>query len=154
MKTRNCPKCGAEYREDILICADCNINITMNYTESETTDLLIGPEEEAVAVTSGSAHSIAPLVTVLKENQIPYRIDESASTSEGITELSSEMHLMVREKDFERLHNTLENIKYTEFPELKQADQSLAEGLCPACGCKVMDEKICPECELPLVIEE
>jgi predicted amidophosphoribosyltransferase len=45
-------------------------------------------------------------------------------------------------------------LKYEEFPEFEQADRSIEAGLCPACGYKITDEKICPECELPLIIED
>ena len=60
----------------------------------------------------------------------------------------------IRESDFDKFHEIIENLKYEEFPEFEEADRSIEAGLCPACGYKITDEKICPECELPLIIEE
>lgn len=154
MDSINCPKCGAEYNANISTCADCNIPLDDKPGEPIIDGLKLADDAKAVPVAKGPAGTITSLVNLLIEFNIPYRIDEETGHLESTSELSLEMQLMVRESDFDNFHEILENLKYEEFPEFAQADRSIEAGLCPACGYKVTDEKVCPECELPLIIEE
>ena len=154
MDSHKCPKCGAEYNANISTCADCLIPLDEKLLEPLIEGLKLPSDAKAVPIAKGAAGTITSLVNVLIEFNIPYRIDEETGHLESTSELSLEMQLMVRESDFDKLHEIIENLKYEEFPEFEQADRSIEAGLCPACGYKITDEKICPECELPLIIED
>jgi hypothetical protein len=154
MDSHKCPKCGTEYNANISTCADCLIPLDEQFTEPLIDGLQLPSDAKAVPIAKGPAGTITSLVNVLIEFNIPYRIDEESGRLESTSELSLEMQLMVRESDFDKFHEIIENLKYEEFPEFEEADRSIEAGLCPACGYKITDEKICPECELPLIIEE
>ena len=154
MDSHKCPKCGAEYNANISTCADCLIPLDEKLIEPLIEGLKLLNDVKAVPIVRGPAGTITSLVNILVEFNIPYRIDEEIGYMESTSELSLEMQLMVRESDFDKFHEIIENLKYEEFPEFEQADRSIEAGLCPACGYKITDEKICPECELPLIIED
>ncbi|MBT3250983.1 MAG: hypothetical protein HN729_00645 [Candidatus Marinimicrobia bacterium] len=154
MDSHKCPKCGAEYNANISTCADCLIPLDEKLIEPLIEGLKLPNDAKAVPIARGPAGTITSLVNILVEFNIPYRIDEETGHMESTSELSLEMQLMVRESDFDKFHEIIENLKYEEFPEFEQADRSIEAGLCPACGYKITDEKICPECELPLIIED
>ncbi|MFQ6610363.1 MAG: hypothetical protein ACE5D7_06120 [Fidelibacterota bacterium] len=147
-----CSSCGCEYRPDIDFCMDCNMPLGTTNDDSKKTQQLMD-ESKLIAVATGSVKNIRPLVDILEENQFLYKIQ----LSETITEAphpDSDFLVMIEEKDVPRFNELVENFKYQEFPELSVAKDLMDSGCCPACGAKVGDETICPECELPLIIVE
>ena len=143
---------GCEYRPEIDFCMDCNLPLDpVNISSNETQQMI--DESNLIAVATGSVKNIRPLVDILEENQFLYKIQ----LSKNITETphpDSDFLVMIEEKEVSRFNQLVENFKFQEFPELSIAKELMDSGCCPACGAKVGDETICPECELPLVIIE
>mgnify|MGYP002629646791 CR=1 FL=1 len=150
---KQCPTCGAEYRADIEVCVDCNTSLIQDASGSTDETNQFPEDATLISVAMGSVKNIQPLVKLLEENDLKFRIDLSKHITEGMSP-NSDFHLMLDEKDVPRFNQLIEEYKYKEFPELSAADELMEAGCCPACGTKVGDETVCPECELPLVIIE
>ena len=154
MQIQICPKCGTEYQAEVVMCADCQIPFNEDCLEADENQLILPADAEVVPVARGAAAAITSIVGILIDHNIPYRIDSASTEMAGSSEMVGEMVLVVQESEFDNFHEILDRLKFEEFPELKDADESLIAGLCPACNAETGDENICPDCGLPLIIDE
>lgn len=149
--TRVCPKCETEYLSHITLCADCQVELSENSTEGKCDEF---DTENAVPIAKGSFDSLKPLISLLEQEKIQHSLEHL--DYEPNTELTpvSEFGLLVQQEDSEKVLKIAEARVHSEFPELYDAQTLLDSGNCPACGAKVGDSAVCPDCGLPLIIEE
>ena len=149
--TRICPKCDTEYLSHVTLCVDCQIEL-IDYSSDDKQYSF--DTKKSVVIAKGSFDSLKPLITILEGERIPHSLDHL--DYEPNTELSpvSEFGLLVLQEDSEKVIEIVEERVHSEFPELYDAQTQLDSGKCPACGVEVGNSTVCPECELPLIIEE
>ncbi len=128
-----CPKCKSEYKEGILICPECNVELVENLPEDEVEYM---PDKFKLLYTFYDPVSANLAKGLLVENGIAVKLEDISFTVEPVF-VSSDMtrlKLWVKEDDFDKAEKIL---KETENYHL-----------CPACGRIVLkDEKICPWCD-------
>ncbi|MBC8214609.1 MAG: hypothetical protein ISR90_06955 [Candidatus Marinimicrobia bacterium] len=146
-----CPKCDTEYLSHITLCADCQVELVEDSTDGAEIKF---SNDNAVVIAKGAFDSLKSLIALLEEERIPHSLNHL--DYEPNTQLSpvSEFGLLVQQEDSEKVIKIVEERVHSEFPELVNAQTQLDSGQCPACGAEVGDATICPECELPLIIEE
>lgn len=161
-----CPRCGDEYRADIMNCAGCNVPLisgekklaqaTAQQEARDDRSMELQPEDELVTIRKGSVNDIKSLKKLLAADRIPSLIagDES-SCRKGCC--GPELYLQVRREDMDAvtLILTREFISTTALDghDLRNADavfdDQAATTVCPACGCSFSPTVgACPECGL------
>lgn len=146
-----CPECDAEYFSHVDECRGCGVR-------------LVWPGEEAPKVAKGAGDS--PLVCIEEGDQT--RLGELAGvlrgagietqilgTSQGKS-CSGGIGLFVPQDHAKLAVETIDSYWLNKHPELKEMEQMLNSGTCPACGAKlgtnttVEFSGTCPDCGLNL----
>lgn len=151
-ETRICPSCGAEYYSHITHCADCNIDLTAEYHEEvDPGEIIPG---EAVVAAKGPIMNLKPLIGLLESGKIAHQV--KVIDGERTVELTpgTEFGIYIKPEDAEKVLKLVTSMSHQEFPELGDAENQLEAGQCPACGAETSGEKECPDCGLPLWIED
>lgn len=85
---RYCPSCGDEYREDIVTCAGCNVELItgaekLAQEKKKTKDFFsrsmeIGADEPRIAIRDGKLRDLKPYQMLLAKERIPALITGQA----------------------------------------------------------------------------
>ncbi|MEK7773247.1 MAG: hypothetical protein AAB307_02780, partial [Deltaproteobacteria bacterium] len=143
-----CPECGAEYFPHITVCAGCEVPLIRPGEEAKRE--LPELQGSSVCIEEGDIHRVNDLARGLKSAGIEYEIMKmgtgkacSSSGGFGIFVDSALARAAVQAID-EFLHST--------YPELKDAQDRMDAGLCPACGADLRGSTSgeCPDCGLNL----
>ena len=143
-----CPECGAEYFPHITECVGCEVPLIRPGEEAKRD--MPEPQGSLVCIEEGDIDRVTDLVRGLKSAGIEYEIMKmgagkacSSSGGFGIFVDSALAGAAVRVID-EFLQRT--------YPELKDAQDRMDAGLCPACGADLRGSISgeCPDCGLNL----
>ena len=150
-----CPNCKTEYFAHIEHCADCGA-------------VLLTPEENKIAleekkrqvdkdswapviIRKGSLPWMNELRSVLADLGIPCTISGEEGCSKG--GCGATYCLLVTSENAKVAHERIEEYCMELHPEIKDSQEMISQGKCPACGCSVSsDARDCPDCGLTLMI--
>ena len=150
-----CPECGTEYFPHIEYCADCDA-------------LLLSPEENRMAqeekkrqvdkeswtpviVRKGSLKWMNELFGVLTDSGIPCVVSAEEGCNKG--GCGATYCLLVSSPNGEVAHERIEEYCMEIHPEIKDSQELINQGKCPACGYPVYADTVdCPDCGLTLLI--
>ncbi len=169
-QVRRCPQCGAEYRPEILRCADCGVELELRWEEEDPrfappeSSAEMPPESEPPPgdyrslYSSGEITDLQPLVDGLRNRGIPFRIDVvQLEPAEASPRPRARYDLLVRREEREAATEALSRLGRGELtPELLVAvdrdfDPQRGYSRCPACSASLPDGvEECPDCGLVL----
>lgn len=157
-QNRICPDCGAEYLPHIEKCADCGaLLVTLEEHEKAEEERRRTAEkilENMVVAREGDLGWMTELRAVLIDAAIPCAVQSAASCGKGCCD-GAECRLLVSKDDLERALERIEEYYMEVSPELRDANELLKTGKCPACGSPVAaEDQECRDCGLPLLIVE
>ncbi len=96
---------------------------------------------------------IKELSHMLQEKGIPSRISLTPGCSAG--KCGSTYLLLVTQEKVQIALDTIEEYYMVLHPEIRESQEWVAQGRCPACGHHTgADARECPDCGLMLIIEE
>lgn len=163
-----CPRCGDEYRADIVTCASCEVELLTGarLTEimeqerqrRENRNRAIDPGEDLVDIRNGSLLEVKQVQILLERESIPTLIvgEGDPSCGKGCCG-GSKVILRARAADLQDIREVLtrDYIKSTglEDHDLSHAsaiyDEDAAQTTCPACGHVFFGGSgTCPDCGL------
>ncbi len=152
-----CPECETEYLPHIQKCADCGATLLLpeEYKKAveEKKRLEDKTVENRVVAREGDLAWMSELRSVLIDTGIACSLHSDAGCKKS--RCRDAWQLMVSPDDLERAQERIEEY-FTEIdPEFRTSKELMSEGKCPACGSPVgPNERICPDCGLPLLIIE
>ncbi len=169
-----CPICHAEYREGVMSCAHCEVELVASLDmvrPKMTEDQILGylEKRELVPVAKAGYDRLKPIRDLFCKKNIASIIlrEDGEGCGAGCVGLGA-LNLMVAEEDIEAAVGVLEE----EFSGLvnsvgEDADLDIVDGgraaldydegklICPACGEEVQSgQNECPECGLYIGIPE
>lgn len=140
-----CPRCGAEFREGIRECSDCNVPLADPRGSAAPDRRLLGespganPDVELVTVfRSGDATQLMVAESILRSAEVPY-VTRGAGVQElfglgrfpaGMSMVVGPVELLVRREDARDAGDLLEDLISGDHSseELEWSDDDLAEG--------------------------
>lgn len=158
-----CPKCNDEYRAEIIVCADCGIELisgskilAQKSGKKAPRNMTISPNDEMVKIQKGSVVEVKQLQAMLKREGIPSQaVSEDGSCGQGCCGPS--LVVQVRKTDLDEVRVILEQ-DYIRSTKLEEHDISTAgavfdttveKATCPACGHNFSTTlNACPDCGL------
>ncbi|ODS34336.1 MAG: hypothetical protein SCARUB_00467 [Candidatus Scalindua rubra] len=109
--------------------------------------------EEWVVIKEDMQEWIEELSHMLSEKGISSRIALAPGCSAGTC--GCRFILLVIKKDVQAALVSIDEYYMILHPEIKESQEWVAQGRCPACGHHVgTDARVCPDCGLRLIIEE
>ena len=161
-----CPQCDDEYREDMITCVACNIDLidgtkrlameneAKEKFESRSMD--ISPDDELANIRKGPLAEMKYLKTLLASENIPALVfGEDGSCGKGCC--GSDFFLQIKagdgEEAMEVLAKEFDRTTALDSHDLSNAhavfDTGVAKSTCPACGTQFStSESTCPDCGL------
>jgi hypothetical protein len=152
-----CPDCECEFLPHIKKCSDCGA-LLLTFEEhrkaqEEKKRIAEKIVENTVVVREGDLGWMSELRTVLVDAGIPCTVHSNAGCRKGCC--GAECGLLVSSEDFERARERIEEYYMEVSPELRDSNELLKNGKCPACASPVgPDDRDCRDCGLPLLIIE
>ena len=165
---RHCPRCGIDYRSDIIYCSDCGGELE---TRQEETDRRFDPPPSAnhpiptPDIPPGEYRSIyynydiahlRPLAEALSQRGVPFRIDITSIERTG-TWSASRFDLCIRDQDRRAAGEELARLPHMGVPAEsfesvdRDFDPDRGYHRCPACGTDIPSHRAeCPDCGLTL----
>ncbi len=152
-----CPQCETEYLPHIEKCADCGSVLILpeELEKAREQRRLTGEKkvDEKVVVREGELDWMTELREVLIDSGIPAEVRSEDDCGQGCC--GGGCRLVVSPADRERAQQRVEEYFMEVNPELRESNELLKEGKCPACGSPVGPEaRECPDCGLQLLIVE
>ncbi len=161
-----CPQCDEEYREEIVTCASCNVELITGSeklareedvkAKKAARSMDISSNDELANIRKGPLADMKHLKNVLAAENIPSVIaGEKSSCRQGCC--GGELYLQIRVADgnaaMEVLANEFKRTTALESHDLSNVhavfDTGAAQSTCPACGCTFSTTSpICPDCGL------
>jgi len=163
---RHCPKCHADYRADIALCAHCDISLVDREAEHDPRfdpPRSLASLAEAPPAPPGNYESLyyssevpdlLPLAEQLTRRGVPFRVEET-DEAHGVRLPRTRYDLTVRDEEREIALEELEVFLGSEgdLQAARRPGDSLEEegGGCPACGDPIGEADLeCPGCGLGL----
>lgn len=142
-----CPECGAEYFAHVNECRGCGVELK-HPEEIEKQGFVpeSNPDAQLVCIDMGSYHKEAELAGVLKGLGVEEAQVLKAGSGGGCS--SDGYGLFVPQDVAEKSARAVEEYWLKLHPEIKEAEDQMAEGRCPACGAECGSYTECPECGL------
>ncbi len=152
-----CPRCESEYQPHIDKCADCGEALVLpeELEKAKEQRRLTGEKkvDEKVVVREGELDWMSELREALIDAGIPAEVRSEDDCGKGCC--GSACRLVVSPEDLEKAQARVEEYFMEVNPELRESNELMKEGKCPACGSPVgAGARECPDCGLPLVIVE
>ncbi len=162
-----CPQCDEEYREEIITCVSCNIElITGNEklviekeaeTKKTSRSMDISSDDELANIRKGSLGDMKLLQSLLAKEHIPSVLaGEKGSCGKGCCG-GGELYLQIKMADgqaaMEVLANDFKQTTALDSHDLSNVhavfDTGAEKSTCPACGCSfATSSSTCPDCGL------
>ncbi|MBI4949814.1 MAG: hypothetical protein HY955_06675 [Deltaproteobacteria bacterium] len=141
-----CPGCGAEYYAHIKICRSCDVELL---TPDELKRLKSVPRAEGalVCIYEGDYDRVSVLASALDRDGVETKVLKAPKAGCGggdfglfVPETIARFAALKVDEAFNRM-----------YPDLKEAEERLASGQCPACGSALIEGYgECPDCGLNL----
>ena len=150
-----CPNCNTEYFSHIECCADCGETLLFpgekKVVKTEKKPHSDTGLEDPVVVRTGSLKWLDELSNVLTDSGIPCVVSGEEGCSKG--GCGATYYLLVTAENAAVAHERIEEYCMEIHPEIKDSQELISQGKCPACGCSVgADAADCPDCGLTLMI--
>jgi len=162
-----CPICDEEYRADIVICADCNVELLTGTQKLELEEqkqrkkaarnMQLSADDEMVTIRKGPVLQMKELQILLERESIPSLTSKDDTGGCGQGCCGTDLLLQVRMTDVQEVLAILEQ-EHVRSTGLEQHDTTYAgavfntaaeKATCPACGCSFpTTEATCPNCGL------
>jgi hypothetical protein len=142
-----CPECKAEYYAHITKCRSCDVALVS--PETAHADKMPAPQGELVCIEQGAYERILEFATLLESSGIGakalnIRPGNSCSSEGGFG-------LFVQQSLAPASVKIIEDFCERVYPGMREAQERLAAGLCPACGADIKNAvSECPDCGLSL----
>ncbi len=143
-----CPRCGAEYFAHVASCNACGVALVFP-EDLPKAPLPVDDEEELVCVEEGNLDMLADSLAAIRKAGLEGSIlkaGKAGSCSGGpgyglfVGRSIAGFAVKIIEENTERL-----------YPGMKEAEERMGAGLCPACGADVSNGQAeCPDCGLNL----
>ena len=152
-----CPECRTEYFPHIECCADCGallLSPEENMMAQEEKKRLVDKDSWApVIVRKGSIKWMNELVDVLTDSGIPCVVSAEEGCNKG--GCGATYCLLVSSPNGEVAHERIEEYCMEIHPEIKDSQELISQGKCPACGFPIKPDAVdCPDCGLTLLVIE
>ena len=152
-----CPECRTEYFPHIECCADCGallLSPEANMMVQEEKKRQVDKDSWApVIVRKGSIQWMNELFDVLADSGIPCVVSAEEGCNKG--GCGATYCLLVSSPNSAVAHERIEEYCMEIHPEIKDSQELISQGKCPACGCPVDSDAVdCPDCGLTLLIIE
>lgn len=156
-RIKMCPDCGTEYFAHIRNCSDCGAVLLSpeQYKRAREEKRRLRKEalENAVVIREGDPEWMDELYNVLIDSGIPCAVHADAGCNKGCC--GNTCRLTVSLRDVERAQERIEGYFMEMHPEIREANELVTKGKCPACGSPVGTDAVeCPDCGLTLLIIE
>ena len=150
-----CPNCRTEYFSHIECCADCGAALLSpeeNIRAQEEKKRQVDKDSwTPVILRKGSLKWLDELHKVLIDSGIPCVVSGEEGCSKG--GCGATYCLLVTSENAEVANDRVEEYCMKIHPEIKDSQELISQGKCPACGCSVSsDAADCPDCGLTLMI--
>lgn len=144
-----CPQCGAEYFAHVKECRSCEVPLL---TPEEAARQKEVPKAEGafVCVEEGDYDIITRLASALEASGIDnhiLRMKKDNSCSGGC---GGDFGIFVKQSLVRTAIDKLQFIWDKMNPEVREAEQKIEAGMCPACGSDMKGAAVCPDCGLNL----
>ncbi len=161
-----CPTCDEEYREEIVSCASCSVELLtgserLAMEEAEKTKLAgrsmdISPDDEIANIRKGPLAEMKQLQALLGSQNIPSLVaGEDSNCGKGCCGTDFFLQIKVQDGDeaMEVLAQEFKRTTALDSHDLSNAhavfDTGVAKSTCPACGTTFStSESTCPDCGL------
>jgi ribosomal protein L40E len=152
-----CPKCGAEYTVDALICADCDVQLVLAQEGDKKPIVPITEDEELVCIREDQVNYLREVSEHINQAGLPTFIRFLHEVPKR-GPAGSVYGLFVRPDDAEAAKEIVRVHWLQGAPEdaasYEYKEQELA-GVCPACSTPVPEESAeCPNCGLVVKARE
>jgi hypothetical protein len=162
MHVRVCPRCGEEYRPEIVACADCGTVLVDADDEAPGPLLPAAPaaapeptEDVARLYRAAQPRDLAPLADALVAADMPFQIQYDAETRsyyltvpESLEQAAADLLARVAAAEPDALFDAMARPLSEDDAEAKREALKSATA-CPACGTRVAPEADdCPACGL------
>lgn len=142
-----CPECRAEYYAHITKCRSCDVALVS--PEEASANKLPTAQGELVCIEQGAYERVLEFATLLESSGIGAKTLNVRSTDSCSSEGS--FGLFVHQSLAQASVKIIEDFCERVYPEMREAQDRLAAGLCPACGTDIKNAKSeCPDCGLSL----
>src|SRR5574340_1157588 len=145
-----CPRCGAEFFSHVASCNACGVPLV--FPEDAATAMPPLPAdggEELVCVEEGGLDRLTESLAALRKAGVEGSILKSGNT--GSCSGGPGWGLYVAESLAPHAVRAIEENTERLYPGLREAEERLLAGLCPACGADVSNGPAeCPDCGLSL----
>lgn len=149
MYVRYCAGCGAEYRPEIELCADCGVPLQDRFTGITTVEPPelgeVFPPGDLTTIFSGQAAEVEPMARRLSEAGLRFRLDADLTG----------FRLLVRQEDHDAVVRQLAGLMEAAAGAVprdaldRDFDPLIGYARCPACSTTlVRGAAECPECRL------
>ena len=159
---RHCPRCHADYRPEILTCADCGGDLEIRQEETDPDREIEAASEPPPGIYrslyyTSAVEDLEPLAAALTRAAIPFRIESSDEQRATTLVPRSRFDLSVRDEEREAARRILAELP--DFPEPEGAsenaeapfDPEKGYARCPACSASLAaGTDKCPDCGLTL----
>ncbi len=144
-----CPGCGAEFLPHVEVCNKCDLQLIRPGEERPAAVASDDNEAALVLLEVGSADDMKWFQTMLKKKGFRPQV---LNLSGGAGCCSSEnFGIFVEEPFAVDALKRLDEIRLQASPELREMNEQISAGRCPACGanisCAIYN---CPDCGLPI----
>ncbi|NOZ08778.1 MAG: hypothetical protein GXO91_07895 [FCB group bacterium] len=147
-----CPVCKAQYYAHVSRCCDCDVDLVDQLPEDGPARDL--DPEKTMAIATGTVANLKKLIALIEEARIPHRVRPIDGESTLELTPGTLFGIFIDPEDAETVAEIVRSQTLAEYPEIEKAREQLEAGICPACGFEAGEEQTCPECGLPLIIEE
>ncbi len=155
---RICPECGAEYFPHVTACRSCEAALVSpaeleKMKESPAPMGPLDPDDGLACLEEGTLERITEIHASLTRHGIDSRVLKMPSPDKGCSDNGGYGVFIPR--SFARM--AVEAVRQEMlklYPEVRQSEERLEAGLCPACGAELQGSpRECPDCGLSLTGE-
>lgn len=144
-----CPECGAEYFAHVSECRACEVPL-ISPGDNISKRPAVSPGGELVCIEEGDYDRVTELARGLNRSGVECKVLNIARGG-GSSCSGGGFGIFVQQSIAREAVKTVEDLWQKLHPELRQTEERLDAGLCPACGSGLngsMNE--CPDCGLYL----
>lgn len=144
-----CPECGAEYFPHISECGGCAVKLIYPEEKDAWKKDLPKGEGTLVCIEEGTIERVTEFARALRAEGISSEVLKAVAGKSCST--GGDYGLFVEQNVARHAAQAIDEYIDRLYPELRQAEERMESGLCPACGSPVKQtDQECPDCGLYL----